>query len=334
MSETNPSISVVVPAYRAATTLAEAVASALDQVPRPLEVLIVEDGSDDGTSDVADGLALKAPDILVIRHEGRENRGVAASRNLGVACARGDAVAFLDADDLLLPDALATYTSAFARFQRAGLVYGLAETFGDERPTRLIGRGEPETPAGMLRQFARFNVAAASAVAVRRQTLGSEPFPLRLPLQFEDWACWLRVARSWPVVFVPRPVCKYRVHPGSFLAGLQQGCQMAAYEAAQADFLRAELGGGNAQERRALYEGLAFRTAAALLQATSAVRRGRPGDAARWLRAARRIAGGWVVAATVLPFALRERCRIGRGLDPPLSLDPFPEPAEPHVDPR
>lgn len=328
-----PTITVVIPAFNAAATVAEAIRSASTQSLPAIEVLAVDDGSTDSTRAVLDELLRETPTLRVLRHPGAGNRGVAASRNLGVSHARGEAVLFLDADDILLPGAAGEFAAAFARFPRAGLIYGLAESFGDGKPARLIGRGEPDRAAEMLRQFARFNVAAASGVAVRRAALGAEPFPLSLPFQFEDWVCWLRIARSWPVVFLPRPVCRYRVHPGSFLARLERDRLQAAYEAAQADFLRTELSRGDERERRALREGLAFRAAAAVLQVSSAVRRGRLEDARRWLGAAHRIAGGLPGLAGVLPFAFQERRRIGRGLDPPLSLDPAPEPPQSRVEP-
>ncbi len=324
MGET-PKFSVVIPAYNAADTVEDALLSVLSQSETSWEVLVVDDGSSDSTGAVLQRLQEKLPRLVVFRHPGGVNRGVAASRNLGVSRARGEMVVFLDADDVLRGDALATYRDGFACFPRVAMVYALAEGFGDARQGRLIGRGEPERPAGMLRQFARFNVAATSAVAVRRSAVGPEPFPVGLPFQFEDWACWLRVARRWPIVFVPRPVARYRVHAGSFLSEIGRRRLMAAYEAAQADFLRAELGEGDDHERRALADGLAFRGAAAVLQVTSAIRRGRPGDARRWFAAALRIAGGWRGLMAVLPFVLQERRRIGRGLDPPLSLDPPPE---------
>lgn len=328
---TGPAFSVVIPAYNAADTLGQALESLLAQTEGSWEALVVEDGSTDDTWLVCTRLAASEPRIRVLRHGDGANHGPSATRDLAIGHATGAFVAFLDADDVLLPCALAAYADAFARFRRAGVVYALVDSFGDGRPPRQIGRGEPGRPTGLLRQLARFNVLATSAVAARRTVLGPEAFPQSIQSQFEDWACWLRLAREWPFVFLAQPVARYRIRPTSLQAGLQRSGVVEAYEAAQADFLRAELGEGNEHERGALAEGLAFRAAAATLQATSALRRGRPADARRWLTAALRIAGGWAALMAVLPLALRERRRIGRGLDPPLSLDPAPEPPQPEV---
>jgi len=135
----------------------------------------------------------------------------------------------------------------------------------------------------------------------------------------------LRVARRWPALFLARTVCRYRSHSGSFLAGLERRRGRAEFEVAQANFLRRELGDGDARERAILGEGLAFRAAMALLQAMSAMRRGEHAEGRRWLHAASTIAGGWKAFAGIVPLAIRERRRIARGLDPPLLLDPAPE---------
>jgi glycosyltransferase involved in cell wall biosynthesis len=89
-----PLVSVVIPCYNAARFLPEAVASVLAQHYEPLEILLVDDGSTDSTPEIAPGLA---PEVRYLR---QENRGPSAARNLGLREARGEIIAFLDADDL------------------------------------------------------------------------------------------------------------------------------------------------------------------------------------------------------------------------------------------
>lgn len=93
-------ISVIIPAYNAAPTLAEAVESCLAQEGIDLEVVVVDDGSTDQTAEVARGFGGR------VRLESGPNRGANAARNRGIALAKGPLVQFLDADDLLLPDKL------------------------------------------------------------------------------------------------------------------------------------------------------------------------------------------------------------------------------------
>jgi len=102
MSEETASVSVVIPVYNCTERFEGAIRSALDQVPGPLEVIVVDDAS----TDLIDPAALTAidPRVRVIRHE--TNRGGAAARNTGIDAAQGELVAFLDADDRWLPDKL------------------------------------------------------------------------------------------------------------------------------------------------------------------------------------------------------------------------------------
>ena len=89
-----PLVSVVIPAFNAARVIARAVHSVLEQDWQPIEVIVVDDGSTDGTVEAVE--ALGAPELRVIR---QANTGAAAARNRGIRESRGAFVAFLDADD-------------------------------------------------------------------------------------------------------------------------------------------------------------------------------------------------------------------------------------------
>jgi glycosyltransferase involved in cell wall biosynthesis len=95
-------VSVIIPVYRAAAFIAQAVESALAQ-PETAEVVLVEDGSPDNSLAVCQALALAHTAVSVHQHAGRPHRGVAASRNRGLELARHDFIVFLDADDYFLP---------------------------------------------------------------------------------------------------------------------------------------------------------------------------------------------------------------------------------------
>jgi glycosyltransferase involved in cell wall biosynthesis len=135
-----PRLSVVVPAHNARRFISDAIRSALDQLAPDDELIVVDDGSTDGTGDLAETLG---PRVEVVRAD--RNSGSAAARNAGGRRATGDALVFLDADDIALPGRLA--------MQRAAHHAGYELTFG--RPTRsrrLIkelnaATNEPSTPA-------------------------------------------------------------------------------------------------------------------------------------------------------------------------------------------
>ncbi|MEZ5313903.1 MAG: glycosyltransferase family A protein [Thermoanaerobaculia bacterium] len=100
-------ISVVVPAFDAAATLGDALFSILGQTLPPEEILVVDDGSTDGTA----ALAASTPGVTLLR---QERRGPAAARTRGARAASGELLAFLDADDLFLPEKLARQSEALA----------------------------------------------------------------------------------------------------------------------------------------------------------------------------------------------------------------------------
>ena len=123
-----PQVSVVVPFWNASTFLEEAIASVLAQTFESWELLLVDDGSSDGSTEIAKGHAERLPGrIRYLEHEGHANRGVAASRNFGVRHATGQYIAFLDADDVWFPNKLARQTVILESEPGAAMVCGPSE---------------------------------------------------------------------------------------------------------------------------------------------------------------------------------------------------------------
>jgi glycosyltransferase involved in cell wall biosynthesis len=100
----NPKVSVIVPTLNRAALLKEAVASIFATGYQNLEILVIDDGSTDGTSQILEQLRARHPGVVAhLTHPGGRNLGVSASRNLGLQHATGEFVCFLDSDDLMLP---------------------------------------------------------------------------------------------------------------------------------------------------------------------------------------------------------------------------------------
>ncbi len=100
-----PRLSVLLPAWNAATTIERALASVLDERGIPLEVVVIDDGSTDRTADVVAGVAARDPRVVLLRLP--KNGGVSEARNAGLAIARGEWIAFHDSDDRMLPGGIA-----------------------------------------------------------------------------------------------------------------------------------------------------------------------------------------------------------------------------------
>jgi glycosyltransferase involved in cell wall biosynthesis len=198
------SLSVVMPCFNGAEYLADAIASVRAQTRPVREILVVDDGSTDGSAELATRLGAR-----VLRTAGRE--GPAAARNLGIREASGDVIGFLDADDLWEADHCAGLLELLERYPDAVLAFARATTFGAHE--KEMGRPVPdETARPMLHTLLARNFIVQSAVIVRRSALlaaGGYRSDLR---HAEDYDLWLRLAREHPFVGRNRFSARYRVH--------------------------------------------------------------------------------------------------------------------------
>src|SRR3954447_26318181 len=130
-----PLVSVVIPAFNSESFLAEAIESVLAQTYEEIETIVIDDGSPDRSAEIAAGYA----EVKLVR---QENRGVAAARNAGVAAGKGEVLAFLDADDVMLPDRLETQVGHLLAHPEVGCVDASQETFvEDGAPLPIWARG-------------------------------------------------------------------------------------------------------------------------------------------------------------------------------------------------
>src|SRR5947199_3338239 len=120
-----PLVSVILIFFNAEEFIQEAIESVFAQTYKAWELLLVDDGSTDGSRTIAGRWAAKYRErIYHLEHAGHENRGMSASRNLGIAKARGDLIAFLDADDVWLPYKLERQVAELGSHPEAGTIYG------------------------------------------------------------------------------------------------------------------------------------------------------------------------------------------------------------------
>jgi glycosyltransferase involved in cell wall biosynthesis len=204
-----PDVSVVIPTHNRRRLLGQTARSALGQVGVEVEVIVVDDGSSDGT---ADAVASIGDDrIRLLRHQ--KPLGVAMARNAGAGAARGSWVALLDDDDLWAPDKLKRQLEAAAAAE-AGWVYaGVVEV---DAEGRLLGGSAPPSPEELLAGLRRRNLmpAGSSNVVVRSDLLSaSGGFDPRLR-HLADWDLWLRLAGLGRPACVPAPLVAYRLHHG------------------------------------------------------------------------------------------------------------------------
>ena len=123
MAAENALISVIIPVYNCESYLAEAIESVLAQTYQPIEIIVINDGSTDGTEQVAQQFGDS------IRYYAQSNRGLGATRNRGAELARGEYLAFLDADDLWVADKLERQMALFENDPQLDMAFGYVKQF-------------------------------------------------------------------------------------------------------------------------------------------------------------------------------------------------------------
>jgi glycosyltransferase involved in cell wall biosynthesis len=223
-----PVVSVIVPAFRAARYIGAALDSVIGQTFTPLEIIVINDASPD-TRELEEALERFTGRVRYLKRE--KNGGPGAARNTGIVAARGEYLAFLDADDYWEPDYVAEQIAFLTRHPDVSLVYSDANWF-EEGSGRVVGtlmtqapsRGEP-TFDSLLRQDCTIGT---SAVIVRRQAvLDAGLFDADIGNHSEDFDLYLRIAKSGArLAYQRKLLVHHRLHPQSLTAEsvhIQQG---------------------------------------------------------------------------------------------------------------
>jgi glycosyltransferase involved in cell wall biosynthesis len=233
-----PDVCVVIPTHDRRRLLQRTLRSALAQRSVVLEVVVVDDGSSDGTAQFVEDL--DDPRVCLVRHD--VARGVATARNAGVVASTARWIAFLDDDDLWAPDKLARQLAA-AEAAGTGWVYAGAVEI--DVHDRLVGGEPPPRPERLLAELTRQNLMPAGSsnvviLADMFRACGGFDAELR---HLADWDLWLRLARREEPSYVPEPLVAYRIHAG-------QATMDTAGMMAEAEVLRERHGADPASIRR------------------------------------------------------------------------------------
>ena len=204
-------VSVIIPAFNSAHLVSDAVASALTQTYRDVEAIVVDDGSTDDTHDVVQTLM---KNDARVRYVHQPNKGLGGARNTGIAQARGEFIAFLDADDIFLPGKTAVQIDALHAQPEVGMVVG-GYQFADAKTGALLGERRPwqHNPNLDLGIWLIGCPAITCSVLVRKAWLdrvgGFAPLP-----RVEDKDLWIRLSHAGcRMAWTPHIVSAYRIHP-------------------------------------------------------------------------------------------------------------------------
>jgi glycosyltransferase involved in cell wall biosynthesis len=200
-----PLVSVVTPCYNQAHFLRDAIESVLAQTYPHFELVVVDDGSPDNTTDVV-------ADYPIARYVRQENRGVAEARNTGFRASNGEFVLFIDADDRLTPNAVQAHLRCFGEHPKAGFVVGNIE--------HIIGdgsyRGAPHLPVLQADHYKHMlgadHIANTIAVMFRRSVFEALGGFTKYFSPAEDYELLLRAGRAFPSAHHSTVVAQYRRH--------------------------------------------------------------------------------------------------------------------------
>jgi len=203
-------ISVIMPAYNAEKYIIEAINSVLTQRYDNFELIIIDDGSRDNTAKIIKGYKDKR---IKYFHQG--NKGVSAARNLGIKHSMGEWLAFLDADDIWLPNTLATYAKNLNDFD---LIYGEYTYLGGPNDGKVttdfstIPTGKDER----IKRLIKGNFIGIGGVCMRK-SLTNTYFDEKLKFA-EDYNLWLQLfMEDIRIKQIRRVLYRYRIHPASAL---------------------------------------------------------------------------------------------------------------------
>ena len=197
--EKKPQVSVIIPTYNRGWIIKEAIDSVLTQDYRDFELIVVDDGSTDNTDDILNSYH---GDIIVFR---QENQGVSAARNRGLAEASGRFIAFLDSDDLWLPQKLFRQVEFFNKNPEAQICQ--TEETWIRKGVRVNPKKRHKKPWGMIFEPSlALCLVSPSAVMIRRSLFEKAGgFDETLPA-CEDYDLWLRISCRYPVYLIETPL--------------------------------------------------------------------------------------------------------------------------------
>ncbi len=264
----NAKVSVIIPAYNAERSIANAIDSVLAQTYPVHEIIVVDDGSTDGTKEIVEQYASSSSlrggqrptkqsnedafrksnleiasgqkEALAMTYRGnairyifQHNSGPAAARNTGIKSSTGEYIAFLDADDTWLPDKLEKQISRMISDAKCGLIHTARIRVGDDGIIQNTKhRHVPE--GNVFEQLLKGNFICTSSVVVRKecfQALGAFNEAKEI-IGAEDYEMWLKIASKYRLAYISTPLVKYKVSE----FGLSRGNIKGLYRATEIVF--------------------------------------------------------------------------------------------------
>jgi glycosyltransferase involved in cell wall biosynthesis len=203
VTKSKPTVSVIIPTYNRRQLIARSIKSVLNQTYRDFELIIVDDGSTDGTSEVVAGFNDER--IRYIRCD--ENRGEAAARNMGIKAARCDYIAYQDSDDEWLPEKLARQMELLENAPpEVGVIYTGFWKTENHRKIYIPFSWVNQKNGDIYKELLKGNFVGSPVVLIKKECFDSAGlFDERLR-NLVDWEMWLRISRHYHFRCVDEPL--------------------------------------------------------------------------------------------------------------------------------
>lgn len=208
-----PKVSVIIPTYNRAYLLGETIQSVLDQTYQDFELIISDDGSTDDTDEVVEGF--NDARIRYVRREVNSG-GCPAPRNAGLRVARGEYIAFVDSDDIWLPNKLELEVEFLDTHPSVGLVYADVVFFGSRVTSEVrVLEGISPVSGYALKELFLHCFISASVVLVRKTCFEKVGHFDESFAAAGDHDMWLRIAACFEIDCIDLPLARYRLHDNS-----------------------------------------------------------------------------------------------------------------------
>ncbi|NUQ81815.1 MAG: glycosyltransferase [Bacteroidetes bacterium] len=223
---TNPLVSVIIPCYNSELFIKDTIESVLNQSYSPVELIIVDDGSVDKTKQIIEECIAENKNIFLYCHEDNKNLGVSKSRQLGVKKATGKYIAFLDADDVWLPNKLSGQIDILEKDSTIILCHSSVTPFSDDSEAKtselhdFIYQNKSCKYHIKYLSFLVHNHICNSTVVLRADVLKGITFSGSFLFQFEDWLLWLLIGKKGYFYYQNDPLIRYRYHESSSTMGI------------------------------------------------------------------------------------------------------------------
>lgn len=202
-----PTVSIIIPTFNRSKFIGQAIYSALRQTFFDFEIIVIDDGSTDGTRNVVEQF-----DDYRIRYYYQKNRGVSSALNLGIQKSKGEFIARLDSDDLFLPQKIESQIRVFRSKPQVGLVY--TQAFNVDSELNFIGLypQQHKLPQNLLKALRMALFPPSQSIMFRKRCVLRTGFFNEKIHIAEDWDFCIRMARYYSFYYIERPLVLIRKH--------------------------------------------------------------------------------------------------------------------------